>query len=174
MLEIEEQLRKDGFGDSDKEFDGDFSDEGYSQMKWTAVCRKVEVDVSQLIGGLFGGEVATENLPDQVGAFLEGMKGLPAAGAAGGGKGGEGGEVGGNDLSQLLGGGGMELIFKQVGDTLADSIREITLEISWGGKRDGESIKFVQYVTTTGRLSIPQGGIPAIPGLPGLPGQPGI
>ena len=54
----------------------------------------------------------------------------------------------------------MELVFKQVGETLSNSIREITLEIKWGRQGiDEESIKFVQYVTTTGRLSIPASGL---------------
>jgi prepilin-type N-terminal cleavage/methylation domain-containing protein len=151
MIDVEEQLRKDGFGDSDKEFDGDFSDEGYPNMKWSATCRKVEVDVGQLVGGLMGGEASAEGLPDAVQSFIGGTK-APAEAPAGG----EGGAP--SDLSAMLGGGGMEVIFKQVGETLANSIREITLEITWGrGKTDIETIKFVQYVTTSGRLSVPNG-----------------
>lgn len=169
MIDVEEELRKDGFGDSDKEFSGDFSEEGYPGVKWTATCREVEVDVGQLVGGLFGGDVSPETLPDQMQSFLGAMRG-------------EGTEelvdsVGGSELSKMLGGGGMELIFKQVGETLGNSIREITLEITWGGKRDEESISFVQYVTTTGRLAVPQVTLPAgqaidpATGLPFLPGQ---
>ena len=68
-------------------------------------------------------------------------------------------QVQGSDLKQLMGGEGLELVFKQVGETLGNSIREITLEIEWGKKDvDLESIKFVQYVTTDGRLQFPAGG----------------
>lgn len=162
MLDVEELLRKDGFSDSDKEYDGDFSDEGYSSMKWTATVRKVEVDVGQLVGGLFGGEVQAENLPDAVTSFLGASKGESDVDPS------QLGAVEGNDLSQMLGGGMMEAMFKQVGDTLANSIREVTLEISWGSKQSAESLKFVQYVTTTGRLAMPQG----IPDLSALTGQP--
>jgi hypothetical protein len=63
-------------------------------------------------------------------------------------------EVGGSELKQLMGGEQMELVFKGIGETLGDSIREISLEIEWGKEGvDLENIKFVQYVTTTGRLS---------------------
>src|SRR5262249_15072909 len=139
MIDVEELLRKDGLGDSDKEYNGDFSEEGYPSLSWTATCRKVEVDVGQLIGGLFGGDVNAENLPEQVQGLLGSMKGEDLSKAAEG----AAGQVGGDQLSQILGGGGMEMIFKQVGDTLANSIREVTLEITWGKKGQAESIKFV-------------------------------
>lgn len=161
MLEVEEQLRKDGFGESDKEYDGDFSEEGYAAIKWRATCRQVEVDVNQLLSGLFGGEVETEALPGQIQEFLGAMRG-------------EGQNelvesVAGSDLSKVLGGGGLELILKQVGDTLSKSIREITLEIIWKDGGYEESIKFVQYATTSGRLSVPVA--PAVLQNPNAPGK---
>jgi prepilin-type N-terminal cleavage/methylation domain-containing protein len=147
MLDVEEQLRKDGFGDLDKEYDGDFSAEGHPNITWRAACREVEVDVNQLLAGLFGGEVQTDALPGQIQDFLGAMRG-------------EGSDqlvdsVAGSDLSKVMGGGGLELILKQVGDTLSKSIREITLEITWKDGPYNESVKFVQYVTTSGRLSVP-------------------
>jgi general secretion pathway protein I len=158
MIDIEEKLRKDGLDSDDKEYDGDFEAEGYPGMKWLATSRKIEVDVAQLIGGLFGGDVSADSLPEQMQTFLGAMKGE--------GPGDLKDKVGGSDLTKLLGGGGMEMIYKQVGDTLGKSIREITLEITWGTKgRDEESIKFVQYVTTTGRLAVPQGGANPLAGL---------
>src|SRR5688572_10633090 len=54
MIDVEEILRKDGFGDDEKTFDGDFDKEGYPTLKWRAVARPIEVDLGQLIGGLFG------------------------------------------------------------------------------------------------------------------------
>lgn len=192
MIDVEELLRKDGFGDLDKEYSGDFSDEGHPGIKWQAACREVEVDVNQLLSGLFGGEVKTDDLPGQVQEMLGAMRG-------------EGSDqlvdsMAGSDLSKVLGGGGLEMILKQVGDTLSKSIREITLEITWKDGEYQESVKFVQYVTTSGRLSVPNaaavlpnGGVgrqapgtgdtsgsgsgtnnSGIPGLPGgIPGLPG-
>lgn len=165
MIDVEEELREDGFGDDEKTFDGDFSDEGYPGMRWRAVARPVEVDVANLLGPFLGGEVSSDKLPSEMQAFLGAMNGeLPAIGD-------EANnfveQVQGSDLKKLVGGEQMEVIFKQVGETLGNSIREITLEIEWGKEGvDLETVKFVQYVTTNGRLSFsPQGG-----GAPTLPG----
>jgi len=147
MLDVEEKLRKDGFGEADRDYNGDFSEEGYPAIKWQAACREVEIDVNQLMGGLFGGEVKTEDLPAQITDFLGAMRGE--------GQGDLVDSVAGSDLSKIMGGGGLELILKQVGDTLSKSIREITLEVTWKDGTYNESIKFVQYITTSGRLSVP-------------------
>lgn len=163
MIDVEEELRDEGFGSDEKTFDGDFSEEGYPGMRWRAVARPVEMDVANLIGPFLGGEVSSDKLPAEMQAFLGAMSGdLPAIG--------EDAsklvdEVQGSDLKRLMGGEQMEVIFKQVGETLGNSIREITLEIEWGKEGvDLESVKFVQYVTTNGRLSLPQGGAPTLPG----------
>lgn len=158
MLDIEEQLRKDGFGDDDKEYSGDFDEEGYSGIEWVATCRRVEVDVNQLLGGLFGGEVSSESMPEQIQTYLGALRGEGDEGLAA--------QVGGSDLAKMLGGEQLGIIFKQVGDTLGKSIREITLEITWGKKeKNEETVRFVQYVTTTGRLSLPSSTLGLPPGL---------
>lgn len=146
MIDIEQTLEKDGFSENDQELDGDFSEEGFETMKWTATVRKVEMDVGQLIGGLFGGEVNAESLPEQMQGYLSALQGTNPNEALTQ-------QVGGSQLTEMLGGGMMEGMFKQVGETLSNSIREITLEIKWGKGAEEESIKFVQYVTTSGRLT---------------------
>ena len=170
MIDIEEELRKDGFGDDEKTFDGDFSDEGHPGIKWTAVCRPIEVELGELVGSLLGGDIDDESLPDAVQNFLGGgSKAAPgeditaAAGEAAAG-------AGGADLNQLLAGGGLEPILKGVGETLQKSIREISLEITWkSGEKYEESVRFVQYVTTSGRLALPEN--PPRLADPNLPGQ---
>lgn len=154
MIDIEIELADEGFSDSDKEYDGDFSDEGYSSMTWSATVRKVEVDINQLLGGLLGGDVPPEDLPGQIEGYLGALNGTSPEEAVNDAN-------AGSDLSQLMQGGGLEIIFKQVTEILADSIREITLEIKWGKEGvDLETLKFVQYVTTTGRIATPA-GVPA-------------
>lgn len=171
MIDVEEELRKDGFGDDEKTFDGDFSEEGYPGIKWKAVCRPIEVDISSLVYSLLGGDVDPEALPDTVSNFLGSTGGLPpgtdvsavteAAGEA----------AGGADLNQLLAGGGLEPILKGVGETLQKSIREISLEITWKpSEKFEESVRFVQYVTTSGRLALPEAAPPRFAD-PNLPGQ---
>lgn len=165
MIDIEEKLRKDGFGSDDKEFSGDFEEGGYPGMKWTATCRQVDVDIAQLVGGLFGGDISSDTLPEQMQSFLGALQGTGPSDLKD--------KVAGSDISKMLGGGGLEMIFKQVGDTLGKSIREITLEISWGKKGvDQETIKFIEYVTTSGRLTMPQNTLPQIPGITGPAGNP--
>jgi general secretion pathway protein J len=150
MLDVELELQKDGFSENDKEDSGDFSEEGFEELKWTVAVRKVEVDVNQLLGGFLGGDVSPEELPQQMQTFIQGMSGTAPDQAIND-------QVANSDLQKMLGGGQLETVFKQVGETLGDSIREITIEITWGRKDiDFESVKFVQYVTTTGRLNVPQ------------------
>ena len=157
MIDVEEEMWKDGFPDSDKELDGDFEDEEQPDFRWKASVRKIDVDISQLIGSLLGEEVNSENLGDHVKEMIGGLTG-------GGDEGGVDpaalGGAGGNPLAEMLKGDGIEGIFKQVSENLADSIREIELEIAWGveGKSE-ESVTFVQYIVTTGRLSTPAGGV---------------
>lgn len=163
MIDVEEELRKDGFGDDEKTFDGDFSDEGYPSFKWEAVCRPIEVDIGQLVGNLFGGDVDSDNLSDQVQDYIGAF--------TGGGDAELSDKVSGSDFASMLGGGHLEGIFKQIGETLGNSIREIELVITWpDGKTYVESVKFVQYVTTSGRLALPQGPV-SLPNLPTAPGH---
>ena len=152
MLDIELMLQDDGFSNNDKEESGDFSEEGYSDMRWTATIRKIDVDLGKLIGGLFGGDVSPEALPEQMEEFLSGLRGDSSHDSLN-----EAAEK--SDLSEALGGEQMRLVLNQVGETLSESIREIALEIQWGREGvDLENVKFVQYVTTSGRLSLPAGG----------------
>ena len=169
MLDIEQELQEDGFGSDEKTFDGDFSDEGFPGVRWRAVARPVEVDITPLVEGFLGGEISSESLPDQLKTFVGALNGEGVElGEAGGIVPDEALEeqVQGGDLAQLLGGGQLETIFKQISETLGNSIREITLEIIWGEGISEETVKFTQYLTTEGRLSGPRGGS-AIPTLPG-------
>jgi hypothetical protein len=69
----------------------------------------------------------------------------------------QGEDVGSDEIKQMLGGQGLEVVFRQVSETLGNSIREIVLDIRWGPERYREEVRFVQYVTTTGRISAPTG-----------------
>ncbi len=159
MLDVERELQKDGFPESDKEFNGDFSKEGFPTIRWVATARQVEIDISPLVEGFLGGEVSSESLPSQMQAFLGAMNGQGPDEELNK-------NLSGNEVQKMLGGGQIEFVFKQISKTLGNSIREITLEITWGKGIEEESVKFVQYITTSGRISGP-GGASAIPSLPG-------
>lgn len=173
MLDIERELQKDGFGSNDKTFDGDFSEEGFPGVTWRAVARPVDIDITPLVEGFLGGEVNTDSLPGQLQTFMGALNGngteLTETGGVVPDKALED-KVQGGDLAKLLGGGQVETIFKQISETLGNSIREISLEITWGKGYDEESIKFTQYLTTDGRLSGANGGS-AVPTIPGLGGR---
>lgn len=158
MLDVELELQDEGFSENEQEDDGDFSEEGFAKMKWRTTVRPIEVDVGQLLGGFLGGDVDSESLPEQMQNFLGAMNGAGPDEQLNQ-------QAQGSDLAKMLGGGQLELVFKQVGETLSNSIREITVEVYWGREGiDRESIEFVQYVTTTGRLKGPaQFGGPAAP-----------
>jgi general secretion pathway protein I len=173
MIDVEEEMWEDGsFPSDDKTLDGSFEKEGYPKMRWKASVRKIDVDVGQLIGGLLGGDASPEALEGHVKDLIGGLSGagdgsdLPPGVAD---------QVGGSDLANLLKGDQLEVIFKQVGDNLSEAIREIELEIEWGTKgRDLESVSFVQYIVTTGRINTPSAAgirLPAsVTGTP-LPGH---
>jgi general secretion pathway protein I len=57
MLDLEEELRKDGFKDFDDEKDGDFEDDGFPDFAWKAEILRpdVQFDAGQLLS-LLGGE----------------------------------------------------------------------------------------------------------------------
>lgn len=169
MIDIEEEMVSDEFPEGDKEWDGEFDDEGRPEFRWVATARKIEVDVGQLVGNLLGGDINTENLGESVAGYIGAMRGEDSGEL--------GEEVGNSPLSEYLKGDVLEMLFKQVGETLADAIREVTLEIVWGKEGQNlESIKFVKYVVKGGTLNMPEGNVrlPAIAGqqLPGQGAQP--
>ncbi|MBX2812823.1 MAG: prepilin-type N-terminal cleavage/methylation domain-containing protein [Myxococcales bacterium] len=152
MLDLEIILQKDGFGNNEKTFKGDFKKEGFPSVSWEAVARPVDIDISPLIESFFGGELSSDALPNEMKAFVGALNGESFSA--------DGliddkfqKEVQGGELATMLGGQQMEVMLKQISKTLTESIREISLEITWGKGYDQESIKFVQYLTTTGRLS---------------------
>jgi len=152
MLDIELELQEDGFSEGVRTLDGDFSDEGYDDVEWEVIIRPIDVDITKLVRSFFGGDVSAESLPDQMQAFLGAQQGVSREEIAE-----QGESVGADQLQAMMGGQGLEVVFRQVSETLGNSIREIVLDISWGPKRYRESVRFVQYVTTTGRISAPTG-----------------
>ena len=152
MIDVEEEMWKDGFPDDDKELDGEFDKEGHAEYRWKATVRKIDVDIGQLLGGILGGDVSQENMGEHIQGYLGALsggvpEGIDSSAAE---------QVGGSQIADMLKGQQLEVLFKQVGDNLAKAIREIELEIFWG--KEGvseESVKFVQYIVTTGRINTP-------------------
>jgi general secretion pathway protein I len=152
MIDVEEEMWKDGFPDDDKELDGEFDEEGHPEYRWKATVRKIDVDIGQLLGSLLGGDVSQENMGDHIQGYLGALTGGVPEGIDSG----AAEQVGGSQIADMLKGQQLDVLFKQVGENLAKAIREIELEILWG--KEGvaeESVKFVQYIVTTGRINTP-------------------
>jgi general secretion pathway protein I len=138
MLDVEDELQKDGFSDFSDEKHGDFGEEGYPDYSWSAEIIKpdVQLDPSQLltlIGGGAPGSSASGNvgasataLASSLGGAQNALSGLQTGGAA-------------SMLSGPLGGmlSGQMTTFIE---TLKKSVREIRLSVKW---QDGKETKDV-------------------------------
>lgn len=125
MLDLQTELRKDGFSDFSKEYRGDFSKEGERDFRWVAqvIRPELEVDASQLIQmgtsalGL-GGE---EDSGGPQNATPNPLLGGPMAGLVDG------------QLRQMI-------------ETIKDTVREIKLTIYWKAGGGEESFELVEHM----------------------------
>lgn len=51
ILDVQQQLAEEGFGDFAKVLEGDFSEEGFPDFRWAARVRKLEVPIPTDVGG---------------------------------------------------------------------------------------------------------------------------
>ena len=174
MLDIEEQLQKNGFSDFNDEKHGDFYEESAPGYSWSAEILKpdVKLDATQLMS-LIGGAVGQ-------GAGGSQQPGLGQAATALAGALGSGGAPGPQPAQQggLLGGplgGVMNAQATQFIETLKKSVREIRLTVSWADGKRSQSISASQMVVIlpeqVGQTQgAPQPQNPAAPGTtPGTP-----
>jgi general secretion pathway protein I len=158
MLDVEDELEKNGFSDFDDEKHGDFSDDGAAGYGWSAEILKpdVRLDPAQLltmISGAGQGQAGTSRSGSLAsaasalaGSLLGGSGAAPAQPAAGGAAAMLGGPLGG-----VLQGQATTFI-----ETLKKSVREIRLTVSWSDGKDRRSVSASQIVVI----------------LPQAPGQP--
>jgi general secretion pathway protein I len=177
MLDVEEDLQKNGFSDFNDEKHGDFGDDGAAGYAWSAEILKpdVRLDPAQLIS-LFGGggqgqagqskAGGTGGSASALAASLLGGPGVPQPGGASG-----------SALAGLLAGplgGVLQTQATTFIETLKKSVREIRLTVSWPDGKERRSVSASQIV-----VILPEGvgQTPAAPGQPqipqtGLPGAP--
>ena len=153
MLDVEDDLEKNGFSDFDDEKHGDFSNEGAADYGWSAEILKpdVRLDPAQLlslIGGGAQGQTGTArsgSLASAASALAGSLLGSSSAGpvpAAGGPAALLSGPLGG-----VLQGQATTFI-----ETLKKSVREIRLTVSWNDGKDRRSVSASQIV-----VILPQG-----------------
>jgi len=146
MIDVEELIREKGFPDFDEREEGDFSEEGYTNIKWAYEVLKIKLPTPDLSGGAdLGGSIAklTGKDPSQVDTA--------AAGSPLGG-----------DASMLMSGLPMLL------DQLEKAIREVRVTVTWAdGKKEQE------FGVTTHIVNIPgaEVGVGTTQVIGGQPGQ---
>jgi general secretion pathway protein I len=147
MGDIEETLLQDGFQETDQSSEGDFGDEGWPDITWTAKVETVEMpsydeiqQQSQQQGsGAGAGSGAGSGSGEEAGGFestaIGGM--LSLLGGVGGG--------GGDDART---GGFVAQYYQMIQEVLKASVRKITLTIKWKtvGDRDHE-LPVVMFLT---------------------------
>ena len=187
MLDVEDELQKNGFSDFDDEKHGDFADDNTPGYSWTAEVLKpdVQLDPAQLLslvgaggqGGQTGGQQGKGGSIAGAASTLAGsLLGQPAGGPV---------PAGGGPTAALLAGpmgGLLQTQARTFIEELKKSVREIRLTVSWQDGKAQRSVSASQIVVilpgSVGQTPQPQQTQqpvqPAIPGLqqPGIPGLP--
>jgi len=138
MLDIEEDLYRNGFQDTDQSTNGDFSDEGQPKFTWDAVVEKVALPAAGDIGNAAASQpgaaagppkAATDpNAPGNDSALL-GLAGGSATGA--------------------LGASMVQLYFPLVAPVLEQAIRKVTVNVHWKIGADDEVLRVECFYTDT-------------------------
>jgi general secretion pathway protein I len=123
VLDLKEQLRKDGLSDFSKEYHGDFSEEGFPELKWKALVVKPELDVEP--------EKLLDAVSGSLGAGGQGDQALPNNPLAPGGP-----------LAGLVQGQVRAMV-----ELVKTSVRELKLTVSWpGGRGATETFDLVEHI----------------------------
>jgi general secretion pathway protein I len=149
MLDVEQQLHKDGLSDYSKEYHGDFEEEGWPNYKWRAKVIKpdFEADSNKLVDKLAGGlGLNTTDIASVAGSLGGGSGSSSSRSSSSSTSGSAGGAMGG--IVGQLGpfGGLMDAQFKQIGELIKNSVREIKLTVSWKSGSQEESFDVVQHI----------------------------
>jgi general secretion pathway protein I len=177
MLDVEDELQKNGFSDFNDEKHGDFSDEGGAGFSWSAEVLKpdVQLDPSQLLNLVGAGGQGQSG--QGKGGSIAGAASALAGSLLGGQSAGVTVPGGGGATAALLTGpmGGMlQTQARTFIEELKKSVREIRLTVSWADGKEQRSVSASQIVVilpgSVGQTPQPvQPQQPAQPGIPGLP-----
>ena len=170
MLDVEEELQKNGFSDFNDEKHGDFSDDAAPGYAWSAEILKpdVQLDPAQLLN-LVGGGTQGKGTQGQAGGGAGALAGMLL-----GGQGAASIPGGGASAALLAGplGGMMQTQAKTFIETLKKSVREIRLTVSWPDGKERRSVSASQIVVILPE-SVGQAQTTPPPAQVPQPGQPG-
>jgi general secretion pathway protein I len=173
MVDLEEQLTKDGFSDFDDEKRGTFADEGAPGYAWRAEILRpdVQLDASQLLGLLGIGPQAKggSGAAQPQGGLAQGL--ASAAQALGSAQG-----TGANALAQSPLGGVLQGQAQTFLETLKKSVREVRITVSWQDGSQERSISASQQMVILPEMVGKAGQVPvqAAPTTPRVPGMPAL
>jgi general secretion pathway protein I len=171
MIDLEDQLQKDGFSDFDDEKHGTFEDEGAPEYAWRAEILKpdVQLDASALLGLLGIGpqakaQTGTTTTSQPQGALAQGLAG--AAQILGGGQ-----SQGLAGLAQGPLAGILQTQAQTFIETLKKSVREVRITVSWKDGSQERSISASQEIVILPEMVGQAGQTPApATNAPGTPG----
>ena len=131
LIDIEFELKQDGWGDSDKEFEGDFSEEGWPDVSYTCLVDMIE-------------------MPD----YSELQQAHDAENADGGGVGNTNVQDTGEQAFDMLG-----MVWPIVKGAIENSIRKVSCTVFWSDGKVHHDFEVATFWTDTTRLlSIPEAG----------------
>jgi hypothetical protein len=148
MYEIEEMLLKDGFQELEQEEHGDFSEEDHREVEWEARIEKVELPGLNNLAALAGsGEEGAEGAEGGGEVADSPLAGLLA--------------MGGGDAGGAAGASFLSSQFELISQVLEQSIRKVTLTVTWKvGTREEELVSSA-YFTDPSAVGRAISGIPA-------------
>ena len=163
LWDVEEQLRKDGFQETDQSTEGDFDDEGWPQIEWTAEVRKVELPSPEQLAAMAEAQAqdAAAAAAAQAGAGTGTGTGSEPLMEGGGGLLGMLSMFGGGFTAEdvaggnFLAGGGYTIIQ----DVFKVAIRKIVLTVRWKVLGKEESFVVVYYITDPDAMNRVLGGV---------------
>jgi prepilin-type N-terminal cleavage/methylation domain-containing protein len=141
MVELEDTVLYDGFIETNEFKNGTFKTEGYPQFRWDTSIERIELPTN-----------LAQQTQDEARAATDKAKGDPMA-----------------MMSGFLGG-MMSTFIEPIRIGLQESVRKVTVRVSWDeiGRRD-QSFEVVQYLTDPAKLDLALTG--GAPGGAGAPGQ---
>jgi prepilin-type N-terminal cleavage/methylation domain-containing protein len=144
MAEIEDIVLKDGFTENDEEDEGDFDDAGWPQIRWKTIIEKIELPA----------DLAQQTQEAAQGAVEENSD---------------------NPLAAMAGfmGGFMSTLIEPIRVGLEESVRRVTVRVSWDevGRPD-RSFEVDTFMTDPAKLDLAVQAVGAPPG-GAQPQQPG-
>ena len=166
MLDLEDDLHKDGFHDFDDEKHGSFDDLGSPDFTWKAEIIKpdIQIDPSQMLNMLGVGDKSGGGKKTSGPTGLAGAANSLAQQLQGG-----GGALAGGGAAAMMGGplaGMLQAQAKTFIETLKKSVREVRLTVSWQDGKSQRSISASQEIVILPE-SVGTAGQTAAPPLPG-------